>query len=665
MFSFAAWFSVVCEEEFDLGSPCTQRRLIDMLNIFFIIIYSINSLSSCFRGQNSNRSRQRTWDFIIISTCCALTAISYFSAGVRALVHKEYKSMNWNWLFNYLITSIIWAGLSLSLILQPTKLVQNLSLVWWTSFPLVISAHNLTVLLKDHHNLQVLDILSWSASFLLLFCSIKLIVQRHLHKGNLEQHGLSQPFLTQKSTKNATPAEVGLISRLTFSWLNPLLRVGYSKPLQLDDIPPLGLEDSSLFAYQKFIQVWNLQVSDKGKSSDSVSWALAKCYLADILITGFYAFLKTLANSVSPILLYAFVRYSYLEERNIKLGLVLVALLVMTKLAESLSQRHWFFESRRLGMRMRSALMAAIFEKMLKLSSHGRRRHSTGEVVNYIAVDAYRLGDFPAWFHMVWSLPLQLLFSVGILFWAVGLGALPGLVPLIILGILNVPFAKILQNYQSKFMPAQDERLRATSEALNNMKIIKLQSWEEHFRKMVESLRDAEFKWLSEIQNNKAWGSALYWICPTIVSAVIFAGTAAMGTAPLDAGTIFTVLATLRVMSEPVRMLPEVLSIMIQVKVSLDRINVFLLEDEIKEEDVKRNQLQDSNLSLQVQSGTFGWESIHTLKNLNLTVNRGEKIAVCGPVGSGKSSLLYAVLGEVTKLSGTVSQPKKISTLIQ
>ncbi|XP_074587470.1 ABC transporter C family member 8-like isoform X2 [Curcuma longa] len=643
------WFSWICEEDFDLGAPCTGKSIIDLINTVFLITYTLCLLILCLRRQyTSSSNRHREWTPFISSLCCALTGISYLTAGLRTLILKEHKSMNWKW-FSCFIRSLVWIVLSVSLIIQPMKLVQKVSLAWWTSFPLLFSAYNVNLLLRHHQNLQILEMLSWPVSLLLLFYSIKLIVRRELHGG---EHDLCQPLLSRKSSRKP-----GFFSLLSFSWLNPLLKLGYSKPLRLNDIPPLYPEDTAQQAYDRFFQVWSAERHSKGKATNLVSSSLFKCYSTELLVTGFYALLKAVTVSASPILLYAFVWYNNLKERELKIGLTLVGLLVAMKLVESLSQRHWFFESRRLGMKMRSALMAAVFEKMLKLSCHGRKRHSAGEVVNYIAVDAYRLGDFPCWFHMAWSLPLQLLLAVGIIFWAVGLGALPGLVPLTILGFANVPFAKFLQDCQAKFMVAQDDRLRATSEALNNMKIIKLQSWEHHFRSMIESLRDVEFEWLSEIQNKKAYGSALYWMSPTVVSTVILAGTAAMGTAPLDASTIFTVLATLRVMSEPMRMLPEVLSMMIQAKVSLDRINTFLLEDEIKEEDVMKNQAQDSSLGIQVRNGSFRWEpdeSVPTLKNLNLSINRGEKIAVCGPVGSGKSSLLYAILGEIPKLSGSV-----------
>jgi ABC-type multidrug transport system fused ATPase/permease subunit len=309
-------------------------------------------------------------------------------------------------------------------------------------------------------------------------------------------------------------------------------------------------------------------------------------------------------------------------------------------------------------MRIRSALMAVIFQKQLKLSSQGRKNHSTGEIVNYIAVDAYRLGDALSWLHMAWSSPLQLTFAVGTLFWALRLGALPGLVPLIIFGFLNVPFARLLQGYQAKFMVAQDERLRSTSEVLNSMKIIKLQSWEEKFRTMVESLRDAEFQWLKETQMKKAYGAVMYWMSPTVVSAVMYTATAIFGSAPLNASTLFTVLATLRVMAEPVRMLPEVLTMMIQYKVSLDRIEKFLLEDEITEAVERACSNNSDDLRVHVQDGNFSWNASGAdlaLRNVNLSIRQGEKVAVCGAVGSGKSSLLYALLREIPRTSGSVS----------
>lgn len=244
------------------------------------------------------------------------------------------------------------------------------------------------------------------------------------------------------------------------------------------------------------------------------------------------------------------------------------------------------------------------------------------------------------------------------LFGVVGIGVLPGLVPILIFGLLNVPFAKILQKCQTNFMVAQDERLRSTAEVLNNMKIIKLQSWEDKFKSFIECLRIKEVKHLLDAQIMKAHGTFIYWMSPTIISSAILIGVTIFKSALLNAETIFTILASMRIMGEPVRVIPEALSIMIQVKVSFDRLNTFLLEDEIENDNIVRNALTNSTNVIKIQVGHFTWdqESLSpTLRDINIKIKWGEKIAICGPVGAGKSSLLYAILGEIQKISGTVN----------
>ncbi|KAF6164729.1 hypothetical protein GIB67_040981 [Kingdonia uniflora] len=116
---------------------------------------------------------------------------------------------------------------------------------------------------------------------------------------------------------------------------------------------------------------------------------------------------------------------------------------------------------------------------------------------------------------------------------------------------------------------------------------------------------------------------------------VVLLGCVLTGSTSLDASTIFIILASLRSMSELVRMIPDALSMMIQVKVSLDRLDTFFLDDELKDYD--------------------------NLKRNSLEVKRGQKVAFCGPVGAGKSSLLYAILGEIPKVSGSVMEDGRIT----
>ncbi|XP_065620669.1 ABC transporter C family member 8 isoform X2 [Quercus suber] len=648
--------SLICEELY-LGSYCLQRTIVDGVNLFFLCAFYLFLIIAII-GKCSTRSSRKDWVLVVVSLCCALCSIGYFSVGLWNLMAKNDEFNHMSWLV-YFVRGTVWISFTVSLLSQWSKWISLLNSFWWAFSFLLISILNVQILLITRSSIEILDIVPWSINFLLFLCALRNLIH-FVSQHNLENN-LSEPLLAKKAEKRQIELDqASFIGKLTFSWINSLLSLGYSKRLALEDIPPVVPEDEAKFAYKKFAHAWDslLRETNSNNTGNFVLRAIAKIYLKENIFIGICAFLRTIAVVVSPLILYAFVNYANGNERNLDEGLSIVGCLVFTKLVESLSQRHWFFDSRRSGMRMRSALMVAVYQKQLKLSSLGRRRHSTGEIVNYIAVDAYRMGEFLWWFHSSWSFVLQLFLAIGILFWVVGLGALTGLVPLLICGILNVPFANMLQKCQTQIMIAQDERLRSTSEILNSMKIIKLQSWEEKFKNLIESLRENEFKWLAETQLARAYGTLLYWISPTIISSVVFLGCIIFGSAPLNASTIFTVLASLRTTGEPVRMIPEALSSLVQVKVSFDRLNAFLLDDELKNYELRRIPYQNSDKSVKMQSGNFSWDPeimIPTLRDVNLEIRCGQKVAVCGPVGAGKSSLLYAVLEEIPKISGTVN----------
>ena len=646
------------EGVYDWLSPVTQISITDIFNLVFVFLFYLVLLLSYFMKINTNRFRGKSdWKFLSVAFCCFLTSIAYLIAGLWEATAKTPQSSWWV----LIARSLIWASLMVSLLVERFKSVKILASLWWVFLFGSISVINIKCL-TDKQSISVLLLIEWVASFLLFFCTLRNI--KHFFSQQTPSHNLSDPLLvdgTQEETNTSQLKEPSFLSKLSFSWVNPLIALGYRKPLLLEDIPSLPSIDQSSTSHEKFNKAWHsLQMEKSSNNSNLVPKSLAKVYFQEMILSGLCVFLRTLSVVISPLLLYAFVDYSNRDTEDLHHGLTLVGCLILVKIVESLSHRQFFFNARRTGMRMRSALMVAVYEKQLKLSVLGRRRHSTGEVVNYIAVDAYRMGDFPMWFHTGWACFLQLLLAMCVLFSIVGLGVIPGLVPLLICAFLNVPFAKAIQKSRMELMVAQDKRLRSTSEILNNMKVIKLQSWEEKFKKVIESCREPEFHWLSDIQFKKTYTTILYWMSPTLVSSFVFFGCVILKSAPLDAATVFTILAALRSMGEPVRVLPDTLSALIQVKVSFDRINSFLVDDELKDStSMNRDQeLEEFSDGIRIQNGNFTWEPespIPTLQNVNLEVKKGQKVAVCGSVGAGKSSLLYAILGEISKTSGTVS----------
>ncbi|MCL7045372.1 hypothetical protein MKW94_029825, partial [Papaver nudicaule] len=459
---------------------------------------------------------------------------------------------------------------------------------------------------------------------------------------------------TMSDSKTETPfAKAGLLSRLSFWWLNPLIKNGKHKNLEDDDIPMLRNSDRASTCHKSFIQQQQHQ-----KQPQSILWAIIHCYWKEMAVSGLYALLKTITLSSGPLFLSAFIKVAEGKQDFKHEGYVLALLLFLSKLLESLSQRQWYFRSRITGIRIRSLLSAAIYKKQLKLSSSAKTTNSASEIISYVTVDAYRIGEFPYWFHQTWALVLQICLGLAILVRAVGLATFAALVVVVLTVLVNVPIAKLQTKYHRKLLGVQDRRLKAISEALVNMKILKLYAWEIHFKNVIRKLRKEEYKWLSSMQYQKAFNGSLFWASPVMVAAATFWACYFLKV-PLNPTNVFTFIATLRIVQDPIRFIPDVVGVVIQAKVSFERIEKFLAAPELESDKVRHKGSDGEQLkhSIFVESGSFSWEESpvkYTLTNVNLEVKPGEKVAICGEVGAGKSTLLAAILGEVPNVKGTI-----------
>ncbi|KAE9460562.1 hypothetical protein C3L33_07612, partial [Rhododendron williamsianum] len=91
--------------------------------------------------------------------------------------------------------------------------------------------------------------------------------------------------------------------------------------------------------------------------------------------------------------------------------------------------------------------------------------------------------------------------------------------------------------------------------------------------------------------------------------------------------------------------------------ISLARLDKYMTSKELVEKSVERVEGCDGAIAVEVKDGAFSWDDEggeKVVKNLNFEIKKGELAAIVGTVGSGKSSLLSAILGEMHKMSGKV-----------
>ncbi|CAN1300407.1 ABC transporter C family member 10 [Linum perenne] len=260
-------------------------------------------------------------------------------------------------------------------------------------------------------------------------------------------------------------------------------------------------------------------------------------------------------------------------------------------------------------------LSASIYKKQIRLSNAAKASHSPGEIVNYVTADAYRIGEFPYWFHQIWSTTVQLILAIAIVYSAVGLaGTSAAVISIVLIVIPTYPMVKWQHKYQRMLMAAQDKRLKGISEALANMKVLKLYAWENHFRNVIQSLRNEEFLWISRVLSLKGHQIVLFWSSPIVVPVVTFWVSYLFGI-PLSVSNVFTTLSSLRLLQEPIRLIPDVVGVFIEAKVSLDRIVRFLEAPELQNVEVY-GKIAYVSQAAWIQTGTIRCSLVKDLEML-------------------------------------------------
>ncbi|KAG8066019.1 hypothetical protein GUJ93_ZPchr0004g40126 [Zizania palustris] len=469
---------------------------------------------------------------------------------------------------------------------------------------------------------------------------------------------LNPSIVQQIETKRPCPyGKANILQLVTFSWMNPVFAIGYKKPLEKNDVPDIYEKDSAEFLSDSFKKIIDDVEFRHGLNTKSIYTSMFLFIRRKAIINAGFAVLCASASYVGPSLINDLVKFLVGERRyGLKTGYLLAVAFLSAKVVETIAQRQWIFGARQLGMRLRAALISHIYQKGLRLSCGSRQKHTSGEIINYMSVDVQRITDVIWYTNYIWMLPIQLSLAVYILHQNLGDGAWAGLAATLAIMACNIPLTRMQKRLQAEIMAAKDGRMKSTTEVLRSMKILKLQAWDMQYLQKLEALRNVEYNWLWKSVRLSAVTTFIFWGSPAFISSITFGSCILMGI-PLTAGTVLSALATFRMLQDSIFTLPDLLSVFAQGKVSADRVAKYLQEEELKCDAVIEVPRNGTEYDVEIDHGIFSWEietTSPTLKGIELKVKRGMKVAICGMVGSGKSSLLSCILGEMPKLEGTV-----------
>lgn len=491
------------------------------------------------------------------------------------------------------------------------------------------------------------------------------------------------------SEKNPCPVkDASFLSKILFWWFTGLVVKGYRNPLEAGDLWTLREEDRSQKIISDLEQDWTAECAKLQKQEKALASGVAlgsrlpeQAQLLRKLqkeqSSGFFL-LRTLARKFGPYfltgtlciifhdafmfaipqvlsLLLDFMRD---EDAPLWKGYFYATLMFLLSCLQSLFNHQYMYTCFTVGMRVKTAVMGLVYRKSLVINSSARRTCTVGEIVNLVSADTQKLMDFVVYFNAVWLAPIEIALCLFFLWQQLGPSALAGIATVILIFPLNGFIAKKrskLQEIQMKFM---DGRIRLMNEILNGIKILKFYAWEKAFLEQVLGYREKELKALKKSQILYSISIASFNSSSFLIAFAMFGVYVMLDDKNvLDAQKVFVSMALINILKTPLSQLPFAISTTLQAVVSLKRLGKYLCSEELKMENVSKAPLSSDGEDVVIENGTFSWsaEGPPCLKRISVSVPRGSLVAVVGHVGSGKSSLLSAMLGETEKRSGQVT----------
>ncbi|KJA26268.1 hypothetical protein HYPSUDRAFT_36540 [Hypholoma sublateritium FD-334 SS-4] len=354
---------------------------------------------------------------------------------------------------------------------------------------------------------------------------------------------------------------------------------------------------------------------------------------------------------------------------NIGIGIVMaIGLFCLTVLA-SCGTHQFFWRSMLTGTFARAALIKSIYRRGVYLTGKSRASISNSDITNHISTDVSRIDSCAQWFHAVWTAPIQISVCLIILLTQLGPSALAGFALFLILAPLQERAMAQQFQIRKKSMKYTDQRAKTLLEVLGSMRVVKYFSYETPFLDRLYSTRENELKAIKSILWSQSANVAMAFSLPILAATLAFV-TYTHVVAGFDVAIIFSSLSLFQLLRQPMMFLPRSLS------ATADAVNAFgrlqkVFNAELRSEDALHID-EDSKFALQVRDATFEWEETSSAKeseeedplpasapfrvrNVTMNVQRGSLVAVVGRVGSGKSSLLMGLIGEMRKVSGSVS----------
>ncbi|KAJ2025720.1 hypothetical protein H4S03_008804, partial [Coemansia sp. S3946] len=482
---------------------------------------------------------------------------------------------------------------------------------------------------------------------------------------------------TSRFGVRAPMEDANIFSLLTFSWMSPLLKLNQSKQITEDDLWEVPSHIAPVDVAETFDVHWQHELDHCAPSLWRALWRTTGTH---IVIGGFFKLIHDCVLLLNPVLLSLLLGFvashTSASPQPLSHGYFYASCMLGSQIIQTIVFQRSVQIDMDTKLKINTSLTTALYKKSIRLSNESRQEYTTGAVAMLFWTDVARVGGVIDYIYTVWSAPLQVVIVIYMLFNTLGYSVFVGVAIMAASVPLNNHVSKRLFTAIDELTKNQAKRASLIVEVLSGIRAIKLYAWEHPFVRKIQHVRESlELVSLSKYGQTLAWFSISSTAVPFLVSFTTFLIYSLFDNeshGPLTARLVFVSLSLFGLLRSPLVTFPTAISVIANAKISMNRIHKLLTSDELDLESVTRlERVRQSNhrssvqgssgsnnngFAVQVTDGSFCWLSkeVAILDNINFSALSSEHLAIVGRVGSGKSSLLSALLGDMRKEKGNV-----------
>ena len=350
-------------------------------------------------------------------------------------------------------------------------------------------------------------------------------------------------------------------------------------------------------------------------------------------------------------------REVFQAKASLAVGLTLSGVYLLLKVLQALIE--YFNSCRRLQVHrgVQLSLYRLLNDKLADIAPRGRARFSKGQLKTLVGSDVESIEDFlsaslqqwvPLAVSVVVIVPALWLVSgwVGLL----ALGASLLLIPISIVGALFV------DRFQTKAQAEQDQLTTLIGEWVKNIRLVRFLGWGQRFEEDINA-KMSRYIWMAALKHAAVivvWAFSFSW---QMVPLLVIFGFSFLQPTPLNLVEVFSSFWLLDFLLTQIQYIPYSLSLYGAAAAGTTRVLELLrqpnLDDSLERVEEHAPKLAEP-LALFLRDVSVVYDGKHALRNVSLSLSLSQRTAIVGSVGSGKTTLVEALIGELPLSAGSI-----------